>query len=80
MLPGFKPIQLTTHRDVCDGGYSLTFENKTVPQSDEVDIVQSISIDSLPELQLHSSTNILLMKIDTEGAEISILLGCQSAF
>jgi len=73
----FKPITLTTQRHVCDAGYSLNMKHKTVPQSDETDIVQSISIDSLPELQLNSSTNILLMKIDTEGAEIGILLGCQ---
>jgi hypothetical protein len=55
----------------------LEAKNKIVPQSNETDIVQSISVDSLPELQMYPSTNILLMKIDTEGAEIGILLGCQ---
>jgi len=72
----FKPIQLTTSRNTCNAVYSLNIQNKIVPGSDKTDRVQSISVDSLPELQMYPSTNILLMKIDTEGAEIGILLGC----
>lgn len=75
-----KPAQLRTQRNVCDAGYSLNVATKTVPQDNETVIVQSIAIDSLPELQMNPSTNILLMKIDTEGAEIGVLLSCQKLF
>ena len=73
----FRPAQLRTQRNICDPGYSLNRRNKIIPETNETVIVQSIAVDSLPELQLHPSTNILLVKIDTEGAEIGVLLSCQ---
>ena len=75
-----KPAQLSTQRTYCDAGYSLNVATKTVSEDNETVIVQSIAIDSLPELRMHPSANILLMKIDTEGAEIGVLLSCQKLF
>ena len=73
----FRPVQLKIQRNVCDGGYSLNYRPQVVPKANETVIVQSVAVDSLPELQLHPSSNILLVKIDTEGAEIGVLLSCQ---
>lgn len=73
----FKPAQLRTQKNLCDAGYSLNVATKTVPQDNDTVLVQSIAIDSLPELQMNPSANILVMKIDTEGAEIGVLLSCQ---
>ena len=73
----FRPVQLKIQRNVCDGGYSLNYRPQVVPKANETVIVQSVAVDSLPELQLYPSTEILLVKIDTEGAEIGVLLSCQ---
>ena len=73
----FKSVQLRTSSTICDAGYSLNVKKKSNLENNETDIIHSISIDSLPELHLYPSSQILIMKIDTEGAEIGVLLSCQ---
>ncbi|CAF0935385.1 unnamed protein product [Didymodactylos carnosus] len=75
----FERRKLRISNDLCDVGYmsvdaSRRTKNQTTQQVKDK-TVQSVSIDSLA--QIRSYKKILIFKIDTEGAEIGVLLSSQ---